>query len=223
LWAEQRRSLLLVLQGMDTSGKDGTIKHVFRGLNPSSIEVAVFKRPTDEERRQHFLWRIERRLPQPGQIGIFNRSHYEDVITVPVLHLEPEETWQTRFDEINEFERKVVDRGTTIVKVFLHISYDEQRERLLARLENPDKQWKFDEQDVEQRAKWTEYQAAYETAISRCHTDDAPWFVVPADRKWYRNWAVAGLLFETLDAMDPQYPHPHLDIDALKARLAPPN
>ena len=223
LWAEQRHSVLLVLQGMDTSGKDGTIKHVFRGLNPVSIDVASFQRPTEEERRHHFLWRVERHLPRPGQIVIFNRSHYEDVVAVPVQHLEPEEIWQPRFDEINEFERKVTDSGTSILKVFLHISYDEQRKRLLARLEDPDKQWKFDEQDIEQRAKWAEYQAAYETAISRCHSEDAPWVVVPADRKWYRNWAVARLLFETLQDLDPKYPRPHLDVEALKARLAPPN
>jgi PPK2 family polyphosphate:nucleotide phosphotransferase len=223
LWAEHRRSVLLVLQGMDTSGKDGTVKHVFRGLNPVSVDVVSFQRPTEEERRHHFLWRVENHLPTPGQIVIFNRSHYEDVIAVPVQHLEPDEAWQPRFEEINEFERKVADSGTSILKMFLHISYDEQRKRLLARLEDPDKHWKFDEQDIEQRAKWTEYQAAYETAISRCSSEDAPWLVIPADRKWYRNWAVARALFETLDDLDPKYPRPHLDVAALQARLAPPN
>jgi PPK2 family polyphosphate:nucleotide phosphotransferase len=223
LWAEHRRSLLLVLQGMDTSGKDGTIKHVFKGLNPLGVDVAVFKKPTEEELAHDFLWRIERRLPQTGEIVIFNRSHYEDVVTVRVLELAPEEVWRPRFDRIVSFEQQTTDAATTIVKVFLHISYDEQRERLLARLEDPDKHWKFNEQDIEQRAHWAAYQAAYEEAIGQTHTAHAPWYIVPADKKWYRNWAVARLLNETFGEMDPRYPRPELDVEALKERLAPPN
>lgn len=222
LWAESRRSLLLVLQGMDTSGKDGTIEHVFRGLNPAGVDVASFRKPTDEELAHHFLWRIERRLPEPGQIMIFNRSHYEDVLIVRVLGLVPEQEWRERYEEIDAFERRVAS-GTSIVKVCLHISFDEQRERLLARLDDPDKRWKFDVGDLDQRARWAEYMSAYEDAIRRCHSPEAPWYVVPADRKWYRNWAVAEILHETLVQMDPRYPLPDLDVASLRARLAPPN
>jgi polyphosphate kinase 2 (PPK2 family) len=154
---------------------------------------------------------------------IFNRSHYEDVLVVRVHGLVPEDVWRGRFDEIDDFEARVVSAGTTIVKCFLHISYDEQRERLFARLDDPDKHWKFDEADIDERARWADYQAAYEDVLRRCSTAQAPWFVVPADRKWYRNWAVASLLAETLEEMDPTYPRPELDVDALKARLAPPH
>ena len=222
LWAERQRSVLLVLQGMDTSGKNGAIKHVFRGLNPVGIDVASFERPTDEELAHHFLWRIERRLPQPGQLEIFNRSHYEDVLVVRVMGLVPEEEWRGRYAEILNFERRIAESGTTIVKVCLHISFEEQRHRLLARLDDPDKHWKFDEADLEQRARWDDFMSAYEAAIRECHTAAAPWYVVPADRKWYRNWAVAGILLETLKDMDPRFPRPDLDVAALRARLAPP-
>jgi PPK2 family polyphosphate:nucleotide phosphotransferase len=223
LFVEGRRSVLVVLQAMDTGGKDGTIEHVFGTMNPAGVDVAAFKKPTEEELAHHFLWRIERRLPLPGQIMIFNRSHYEDVLVVRVHGLVPEDVWRGRFDEIDDFEARVASAGTTIVKCFLHISYDEQRERLFARLDDPDKHWKFDEADIDERARWADYQAAYEDALRRCSTAQAPWFVVPADRKWYRNWAVASLLAETLEEMDPTYPRPELDVDALKARLAPPH
>jgi PPK2 family polyphosphate:nucleotide phosphotransferase len=223
LFVEGRRSVLVVLQAMDTGGKDGTIEHVFGTMNPAGVEVAAFKKPTEEELAHHFLWRIERRLPLPGQIMIFNRSHYEDVLVVRVHGLVPEDVWRGRFDEIDDFEARVSSAGTTIVKCFLHISYDEQRERLFARLDDPDKHWKFDEADIDERARWADYQAAYEDVLRRCSTAQAPWFVVPADRKWYRNWAVASLLAETLEEMDPTYPRPDLDVDALKARLAPPH
>jgi PPK2 family polyphosphate:nucleotide phosphotransferase len=223
LFVENRRSVLVVLQAMDTGGKDGTIEHVFGTMNPAGVDVASFKAPTEEELAHHFLWRIERRLPAPGQIMIFNRSHYEDVLIVRVHALVPEDVWRGRFDEIDAFEAKVAAAGTTIVKCFLHISYDEQRERLLARLDDPDKRWKFNEADIDERARWADYQAAYEDAIRRCSTEAAPWYVVPADRKWYRNWAVASLLAETLEEMDPSYPRPELDIEALKRRLAPPH
>jgi PPK2 family polyphosphate:nucleotide phosphotransferase len=223
LYAEHTRSVLVVLQGMDTSGKGGTIKHVFRGVNPSGLSVAAFKQPTEEERSHHFLWRIERRLPGPGMMTIFDRSHYEDVIVVRVHALVPEDTWRGRYDEIVEWERGVAAAGTAIVKVYLHLSYDEQRERLLARLDDPDTHWKFHEGDVEERRRWADYMAAYEDAIARCHTDEAPWYIVPADRKWYRNWAVERLVAETLEEMDPRFPRPPLDVPALKVRLAPPN
>ena len=220
---EGKRSLLVVLQGMDTSGKGGTVRHVFSSMNPAGVDVASFKKPTDEELQHDFLWRIERRLPAAGQVMVFDRSHYEDVLIVRVRSLVPEAVWRPRYREIVEFEERVAAAGTTIVKCMLHISYDEQRERLLARLDDPEKHWKFHEGDLEERRRWQDYQAAYEEAIRECSTEAAPWFVVPSDRKWYRNWAVSSLLVETLEAMDPQLPRPDLDVDALKARLQPPN
>jgi PPK2 family polyphosphate:nucleotide phosphotransferase len=223
LWVAKERSLLVVLQAMDTGGKDGTISHVFRAMNPQGIEVASFKAPTDEELAHHFLWRIERRLPAPGEVVIFNRSHYEDVLVVRVHALVPEDVWSGRYEEINVWETEVASAGTEIVKCFLHISYDEQRERLLARLDDPAKRWKFNEGDIDERSRWNDYQAAYEDAIVRCSTEVAPWYVIPADRKWYRNWAVASLIAETLVEMDLEYPVPELDIGRLRARLAPPN
>jgi PPK2 family polyphosphate:nucleotide phosphotransferase len=222
LWAEGTRSLLLVLQGMDTSGKGGTIRHVLTAMNPAGVDVAAFKAPTDEELAHHFLWRIEKRLPLPGQVVVFDRSHYEDVLVVRVHGLVPEATWRARYDEIVDFERRLAGAGTAIVKCFLHISYDEQRERLLARLDDPTKHWKFRERDVDERSRWEDYMDAYVDAIARCDTDDAPWYVVPADRKWYRNWAISTLLAETLEGIDPRYPPSALDVEALRARLAPP-
>jgi PPK2 family polyphosphate:nucleotide phosphotransferase len=223
LFAEGTRSVLVVLQGMDTSGKDGTIKHVFRGLNPAGVRVTGFKTPTPEEQRHAFLWRIRRALPAPGDIGIFNRSQYEDVLIVRVHGLVPETVWQKRYGQINRFEAQVAAAGTTILKCCLHISYEEQRSRLLERLEDPAKRWKFKERDIEERKLWSGYQAAYQAALERCSTDVAPWYLVPSDRKWYRNWAIGRLLVETLEEMDPTYPQPDLDVDALKRRLAPPN
>ena len=223
LWVEGTRSLLVVLQAMDTGGKDGTISHVFRAMNPQGVEVASFKQPTEEELAHDFLWRIDKRLPVPGEVVIFNRSHYEDVLVVRVHELVPQDVWAARYEQINEWEAKVAGSGTTIVKCFLHISYDEQRERLLARLDDPEKHWKFNEGDIDERARWDDYQAAYEDAIAKCSTDAAPWFVVPADRKWYRNWAVANLLAETLEKLDPRYPRPELDVPRLRARLTPPH
>jgi PPK2 family polyphosphate:nucleotide phosphotransferase len=223
LWAERRRSVLLVLQGMDTSGKNGAIKHVFRGLNPVGIDVASFERPTDDELAHHFLWRIERRLPQPGQVMIFNRSHYEDVLVVRVMGLVPEGEWRRRYAEILNFERRIAASGTTIIKVWLHISFEEQRRRLLARLDDPDKHWKFDEADLEQRGRWDDYMGAYDAAIRECHTAAAPWYVVPSDHKWYRNWAIARIVEETLLEMDPRFPRPELDFAGLRARLTPPH
>jgi len=223
LYAEHSRGVLVVLQGMDTSGKSGAIKHVFRGVNPAGLSVTAFKQPTDEELSHDFLWRIERRLPDPGHIAIFDRSHYEDVIVVRVHGLVTEEVWRGRYEEIVAFERRVTEGGVAIVKVYLHLSFEEQRRRLLARLEDPDKHWKFNPGDLDDRARWAEFMAAYEDAIAQCHTDEAPWYIVPADRKWYRNWAVERLVVETLEEMDPHYPRPQLDVEALRARLAPPN
>ncbi len=222
LWVEKTRSLLVVLQAMDTGGKDGTVEHVFRTMNPQGLQVTAFRKPTEEELRHDFLWRIEKALPPPGELMIFVRSHYEDVLIVRVHDLVPEKVWSKRYETINEWERKVAEAGTTFVKFFLHISYEEQRERLLARLDEPDKRWKFNEGDIDERAFWADYQAAYEEVVRRCSTESAPWYVIPADRKWYRNWAVASVLAETLEEMDPRYPQPDLDIPRLKERLAPP-
>src|SRR4051794_6513133 len=215
-----RRRLLLVLQGMDTSGKDGAIKKGLRGTNPKWLHIASFGKPTEEELRHHFLWRIRKQVPTPGMIGVFDRSHYEDVLAVRVRGLAPEEVWRPRFDEINAFERNLVDDGVTIVKVFLHISRDYQKERQLRRLERVDKRWKFNSADLEDRERWDDFQTAYAEVLERCSTPQAPWFVVPADRKWYRTWAVSKLVLETLRVIDPQYPpREDLDVEALKARL----
>ncbi len=222
LWAERSRAVLLVLQGMDTSGKSGVIKHVGRALNPHGMNVKGFKAPSEEERAHDFLWRIRRALPAFGQVGIFDRSHYEDVLVVRVHGWVPEEEWRRRYDAINRFEEELATFGTTVVKCMLRISYDYQRERLLARLEDPTKRWKFNEGDIEERRLWPAYQEAYADAVRQCSAA-APWYVVPADHRWYRKWAVARLLVETLADMDPKYPIPDLDVEALKARLASPN
>jgi PPK2 family polyphosphate:nucleotide phosphotransferase len=217
--AGDRRRVLLILQGMDTSGKGGTIKHVIGFLNPSGCRVRAFKAPTAQERSHHFLWRIKRSLPLPGEIGIFDRSHYEDVLVARVHELVPRRDLGPRYGEINRFEESLADDGVTIVKVFLHLSYEEQRGRLLGRLDNPDKHWKFDKGDIEERALWPAYQRAYELALERCSTPEAPWYVVPADRKWYRNWAISTLLLEHLEALDPQYPKGDVDVAECRKRL----
>jgi PPK2 family polyphosphate:nucleotide phosphotransferase len=219
LYAEHKRSLLLVLQGMDTSGKDGTITHVIGNMNPQSVQITPFKQPTPEEKRHGFLWRIRRRLPEAGDVGIFNRSHYEDVLIVRVHDLAPLNVIERRYDLINRFEKQVTNSRTKIVKICLHISYDEQRKRMIERLKDPDKQWKFSEHDIDERAYWDDYQSAYSIAITRCSTNYAPWYVVPANDKDYRNWAVARILIETLEEMNPQYPHPKLDVPRLLKRL----
>jgi PPK2 family polyphosphate:nucleotide phosphotransferase len=219
LYAERKRSLLVVLQGMDTSGKDGTITHVMRNFNPQGVLITPFKQPTPEEKRHGFLWRIRRRLPAVGDIGIFNRSHYEDVLIARVHKLAPAAVIERRYGQINDFEKEVVKSGTTIVKLCLHISYKEQRRRLVDRLDDPDKNWKFNEHDIDERAYWDDYMSAYSMAVARCSTDHAPWYVVPADDKVYRNWAVTMILLETLRGMDPQYPRPRLDVPRLLKRL----
>ncbi|MGI8698426.1 MAG: PPK2 family polyphosphate kinase [Mycobacteriales bacterium] len=213
------RRLLVVLQGMDTSGKDGTISHVLGAVNPLGCSITAFKKPTPTERRHHFLWRIRRHLPSPGMLGIFNRSHYEDVLVARVHELAGKPEIEKRYGEINDFEQELVSEGVTLVKVFLHLSPEEQRERLLARLADPSKHWKFNAADVSERRLWSEYQSAYEIVLERCNTAGAPWFLVPADRKWYRNWAVGALLVETLAELDPRYPQPDLDVAALTRAL----
>ena len=219
LFAENKRSVLIVLQGMDTSGKDGTITHVIGGMNPQGVLITPFKQPTQEERRHAFLWRIRKRLPAPGEIGIFNRSHYEDVLIARVHDLAKPAIVERRYGVINRFERDLVRRGTKVLKICLLISYNEQRNRLLDRLRDPDKNWKFRENDIDERAFWDDYQSAYSIAISQCSPEWAPWYVVPADDKDYRNWAVSRLLIETLMDMNPQYPPPKLDIPRLVKRL----
>ncbi len=206
LYAEGKQSLLVVLQAIDAGGKDGTIKNVFRGLNPASCRVVSFKVPSEEERSHDFLWRVHAKTPAKGEVVVFNRSHYEDVLVVRVHTLVPEEVWRRRYDLINDFEANLAAAGTRIVKLYLHISKEEQAERFQARLDDPTKQWKFRKGDLDERARWDDYRAAFEEAIARTSTDVAPWYVVPADRKWYRNWAVNRILLETLSDMDPQYP-----------------
>ncbi len=215
LYAGTRHAVLVVLQGMDTAGKDGTIKHVMTGLNPQGVIVAPFKVPTPEEAAHDFLWRVHRQTPGKGMIAIFNRSHYEQVLVVRVHGLEPEETWRRHYDQINDFERTLTENGTTIVKFFLHISKEEQRERLQDRIDTPSKQWKFRKADVEERKLWDDYQRAYEDALSRCSTDHAPWYVIPADRNWFRDYAVAEILADTLDDLDLRYPDPEPGIEGL--------
>ncbi|MFF8839177.1 PPK2 family polyphosphate kinase [Streptomyces sp. NPDC015130] len=217
--AGDRRRLLLVLQGMDTSGKGGTVKHVIGLFNPSGCRIRAFKAPTPEERDHPFLWRITKELPRPGEIGIFDRSHYEDVLIARVRDLAPREQLDRRYAQINHFERSLADDGVTVVKVFLHISYEEQRNRLLERLDNPEKHWKFNPGDIEERSVWPAYQEAYEIALERCTTDGAPWYLVPADRKWYRNWAISKLLLEHLEALDPRYPPGDFDVAECRRRL----
>jgi PPK2 family polyphosphate:nucleotide phosphotransferase len=219
LFAESRRSVLIVLQGMDTSGKDGTVTHVIGDMNPQGVTISAFKQPTPEERRHGFLWRIRKRLPDPGGVGIFNRSHYEDVLIARVHALAKPAIIERRYGVINRFEKELAQRGTKVVKICLHISYEEQRRRLLDRLRDPDKNWKFKETDINERAFWDDYQSAYSIAITQCSTQWAPWYVVPADDKDYRNWAISRLLIEVLEEMNPQYPHPKLDIPRLVKRL----
>jgi PPK2 family polyphosphate:nucleotide phosphotransferase len=215
LWAEASRSVLLVLQGMDTSGKDGTIRRVFSGVNPQGCRIASFKTPTVPELEHDYLWRIHAEAPERGKIGIFNRSHYEDVVAARLVGVVDGARCKRRFQHIQEWERALTDEGTTVVKVFLHISPEEQRLRLQARLDDPTKRWKFSPADVETRTLWPQYVSAYEEAITATSTAHAPWYVVPADRKWVRDVAVASLLVSTLRELDPQYPQPQADLDAV--------
>ena len=213
------RRLLLILQGMDTSGKGGVIRHVVGQVDPQGCAITSFKAPTREELAHDFLWRIRRRLPGPGKLGVFDRSHYEDVLIVRVHNLVPRTTWMRRYAAINRFEARLADDDVRVVKVFLHISKEEQRQRLLARLDDPTKLWKFNPHDVDERASWADYQEAYAAALERCNNDTAPWYRVPADRKWYRDWAVANLLVEYLEDMKLTWPKPDFDSEEQRARL----
>jgi PPK2 family polyphosphate:nucleotide phosphotransferase len=213
------RSLLLILQGLDTSGKGGVVRHVIGQVDPQGCTIASFKAPTREELAHDFLWRIRKRLPGPGKLGVFDRSHYEDVLVVRVHDLVPRATWSRRYASINRFEAKLVGDDIHVVKVFLHLSKEEQRQRLLARLDDPTKHWKFNPRDVDERAHWAPYQEAYADALERCNSDAAPWYRVPADRKWYRDWAIAKLLIERLEDMKLAWPKPTFDAEEQRARL----
>ncbi len=215
LWAEHRQSLLIVLQGMDTAGKDGTIRHTLGQLNPQGVTVTSFKKPTQIELDHDYLWRVHRATPGHGQIGVFNRSHYEDVLVVRVHELVPRRVWSKRYAQINAFESQLCAHNTTILKFFLHISRDEQKKRLQARLDNPKKNWKFSKNDLTERGYWKDYQQAYEAVLEQTSTDEAPWFVIPANHKWYRNWAVASIIRKTLETMDPQIPKADFDPTAI--------
>jgi PPK2 family polyphosphate:nucleotide phosphotransferase len=217
-YAEHERALLIVLQGMDASGKDGTIRHVMKGVNPLGCSVANFKTPAGEELDHDFLWRIERVMPRHGHIGVFNRSHYEDVLIVRVHKLVPKKVWKARYDQINRFEQLESELGTVIMKFFLHISKEEQKRRLEARLTNPKKNWKFSPADLEERALWDDYQAAYEDVLNRCSTKVAPWYIIPADHKWFRNWMVAKTIVDKLESLEPKYPRPKVDLSQIRIK-----
>lgn len=217
LWAEGRQKLLIVLQAMDTGGKDGTIRNVFKGVNPQGVNVVSFKAPSVRELAHDFLWRIHREAPAAGMIGVFNRSHYEDVVAVRVHELVPESGWRPRFRQINEFERLLSETGTRILKFFLHISRDEQRRRLQDRVDRPEKHFKFSPADLEKRKQWDDYQIAYDEALTECCTPWAPWYIIPADQKWYRNLAVVEIILETLKDMDPQFPT--IDYDPSQVKI----
>jgi len=220
LYAEHRQKLLVVLQGIDTSGKDSTIRHVFGDVNPQGTQVVNFKVPTRKELDHDYLWRVHPHTPGSGEIVIFNRSHYEDVLVVRVHDLVPKSVWEKRYDHINEFERLLADEGTTILKFFLHVSKKEQAERFLARLDRPHKRWKFNPDDLAEREHWEDYTAAYEDMLSKTSTAQAPWFVVPSDRKWYRNLVVSSVIIDKLQSLEMRFPAEVPDIDAFRSRLA---
>ena len=215
LYAENDRALLIVLQGTDTAGKDGAIRHIMRCVNAQATEVIPFKKPSSEELDHDFLWRVHKKVPAHGNIGIFNRSHYEDVLVVRVHDLVPKLEWQSRYQRINEFEKLITGSGVTILKFFLHISKEEQGERLQARLDNPSKRWKFSKADLEKRVLWDNYQAAYVDALTKCNTRHAPWHVVCADRKWHRNLVIGRIVLKTLEKMEPQFPPSEDDLDGI--------
>ncbi|NUS52148.1 MAG: polyphosphate kinase 2 family protein [Nocardioidaceae bacterium] len=224
LFAEGRhggtRSVLLVLQGMDTSGKGGIVRHAVGLVDPQGVHITSFKAPTEEERQHDFLWRVEPRVPEPGMLGVFDRSHYEDVLIARVRGLASPDEIERRYDAINAFERRLVDGGTTVLKCMLHISADEQKKRLQRRLDSPDKRWKFNPSDIDERRFWPAYMEAYEIALERTGTEHAPWLVVPGDRKWYGKLAVAQVLLETFRRLDPAWPAPTFDVDEQRRRLA---
>jgi PPK2 family polyphosphate:nucleotide phosphotransferase len=216
LYAEHKRAVLIVLQGIDGAGKDGTIRHVMAGVNPQGCKVTSFKVPNTEEAAHDFLWRIHKAVPAHGEIGIFNRSHYEDVLVVRVHKLVPKEVWSKRYDQINSFEQMLAENNVKILKFFLHISKEEQKKRFLKRIDDPDHRWKISEADFHERKFWDEYVEAYEDAIAKCSTDDAPWFIIPANKKWFRNLAVSHVIAETLEGLDMKFPKPTVDISKLK-------
>jgi PPK2 family polyphosphate:nucleotide phosphotransferase len=216
LYAEGKKAVLVVLQGIDAGGKDGTIRQVMSGLNPQGVTVTSFKAPAGEEKEHDYLWRVHKAMPRYGQIGIFNRSHYEDVLIVRVHNLVPKDVWSKRYDQINHFEEMLSESGITILKFFLYISKDEQKERFEERLSDPAKNWKFNPGDIEERKHWNDYMEAFEAALERTSKPHAPWFVVPANRKWYRNLAVSEILKETLEKLDMQYPKPLADLAKIR-------
>ncbi len=213
LYAEGKHALLIVLQAMDAGGKDGTIRSIMSGVNPQGVRVASFKKPTEEELTHDFLWRIHQETPRRGMIRIFNRSHYEDVLVVRVHNLVQEAVWQKRYEQINNFEKLLTENGVTILKFYLHISPEEQKERLLARLEQPHKRWKFNPGDLKERALWGDYMQAFETAFQQCSPDNAPWHIVPANNKWYRNLIISEKIVETLENLNMAYPQPAEGLD----------
>jgi PPK2 family polyphosphate:nucleotide phosphotransferase len=219
LYAEHKHRLLVVIQAMDTAGKDGTIRSVFDGVNPQGVRVASFKTPTPEELDHDYLWRIHKQTPAKGEIVIFNRSHYEDVLVVRVHNLAPQSIWEKRFNQINQFERQLAREGTTIVKFFLHIDLEEQKQRLLDRIQDPTKQWKFNPGDLDERKLWPQYMQAYEDVLNKTSTSWAPWYIIPANRNWYRNLMVSSILVETLQKMKLSYPKPVENIGSYAAQL----
>ena len=218
LYANANHAVVLLLQGMDTSGKDGVAKHILEFVTPSGIETTNFRAPSAEERAHDFLWRIHKAVPRYGNIGVFNRSHYEDVLIVRVLKLQPPSVWRARYDQINAFEKLLTENGVVLLKFFLHISKREQAERLQARLDNPAKNWKFESADLEMRKRWNQFQKAYEDALNRCSTPHAPWHIVPADRKWYRDYVVARVTVEALEKLHLKWPKPREDLSRIKIR-----
>lgn len=215
LYAEGKQSLLVIFQATDTGGKDGAIKHGFKGVNQQGIRTWAFGVPSQLELAHDFLWRIHQRTPEHGIITIFNRSHYEDVLVPRVKDIVPREVWEPRYELINAFEQTLVHHGTRVIKFYLNISKDEQKERLQARLDNPEKHWKFNKGDLADRALWDEYRSAYEELLTRCSTDDAPWYIIPANKKWYRDLAIARIVADTLEEMNPQFPPPEEGLDEI--------
>lgn len=213
LYAEGKHKVLIVLQATDTGGKDGTIRHVFDGVNPQGVKVASFKKPTEKELSHDYLWRIHKHTPANGEIVIFNRSHYEDVLVVRVHNYVPQEVWRRRYEHINAFEKMLADEGTTILKFYLHIDKDEQKERLQARLDEPDKNWKFSKGDLAERKLWDQYQEAFEDMLAKTSTKWAPWYVIPANRKWFRNLLISNIIVETLESLDMEYPEAEDGLD----------
>jgi len=218
LYAESKRAVLIVIQAMDTGGKDGVIRHVMTGMNPQGCRVTSFKVPSSEELKHDFLWRIHREVPPAGEFGIFNRSHYEDVLVVRVHKLVPEETWSRRYEQINAFERLLTQNNVTVVKFFLHISKDEQKRRIQERLDDPTKHWKLSSADFKERNYWAGYMQAYEDALTRCSTPWAPWYVIPANHKWSRNHSVSQILVETLQELDMKFPAPAVDVKKIRLK-----